>query len=168
MSSSTVSVYSNTHSVTYVAENILKSLKDIIRQSGLSPGKLGNDWMLFQSAMTTWIDSGHLQTVILEVYHPTTDELIKRWDVEIAYEWTSGDGAFWVDSEQIRHAIQKAGVWPPSAEYRIVFINKTGRPDVAGFSPTTLRSTAGFIKQSLGTTVQHSGLGAGTSYYRKA
>jgi len=30
-----------------------------------------------------------------------------------------------------------------------------------------LRSTEGFIKQSLGTTIEHSGLGAAASYYRK-
>ncbi len=37
MTAVAVNVYSHTHSVTYVAENILKSLKDIIRLSGLDP-----------------------------------------------------------------------------------------------------------------------------------
>jgi Bacterial HORMA domain 2 len=36
-----VAVYSYTHSVTYVADNILKSFKDIIRLSGLDPSNLG-------------------------------------------------------------------------------------------------------------------------------
>jgi hypothetical protein len=35
----TVSVNTYTHSVTYVADNILKSIKDIIRLSGLNPAK---------------------------------------------------------------------------------------------------------------------------------
>ena len=39
-----VAVYSYTHSVTYVADNILKSFKDIIRLSGLDPTKLVEDW----------------------------------------------------------------------------------------------------------------------------
>ena len=39
-----VGVYSYTHSVTYVADNILKSFKDIIRLSGLDPTKLVEDW----------------------------------------------------------------------------------------------------------------------------
>lgn len=34
---STVATYSYTHSVTYVTDNILKSLKDIILLSGLDP-----------------------------------------------------------------------------------------------------------------------------------
>ena len=35
-----VAVYSYTHSVTYVADNILKSFKDIIWLSGLDPTNL--------------------------------------------------------------------------------------------------------------------------------
>jgi len=34
---SAVSVYTYTHSVTYVSDNILKSFRDIIRLSGLNP-----------------------------------------------------------------------------------------------------------------------------------
>lgn len=41
---SAVAVYSYTQSVTYVADNILKSLKDIIRLSGLNPNKLVGEW----------------------------------------------------------------------------------------------------------------------------
>lgn len=37
---STVATYSYTHSVTYVTDNILKSLKDIILLSGLDPEHL--------------------------------------------------------------------------------------------------------------------------------
>ena len=39
-----VAVNTYTHSVTYVADNILKSFKDIVRLSGLDPGKLVADW----------------------------------------------------------------------------------------------------------------------------
>ena len=42
MTSVVVNTY--THSVTYVAENILKSLKDIIRLSGLDPTKFIGEW----------------------------------------------------------------------------------------------------------------------------
>lgn len=48
-----VAVYSYTHSVTYVADNILKSLKDIIRLSGLDPAKLVNSWDSNMRALRT-------------------------------------------------------------------------------------------------------------------
>ncbi|HWV46397.1 MAG TPA: hypothetical protein VN039_10345, partial [Nitrospira sp.] len=60
------------------------------------------------------------------------------------------------------------GLPSSQAEYRLVTHSKTGRPDVTGWSPTTLRSTDGMVRQSLGSTVQHQGLGGNASYWRKS
>ena len=54
-----VAVYSYTHSVTYVADNILKSFKDIIRLSGLDPANLVESWDSKMLALKTWLASGH-------------------------------------------------------------------------------------------------------------
>ena len=162
-----VAVNTYTHSVTYVTDNILRSMQDIVRLSGLDPSQISNDWEVLERGIRTWIDSKHLETIVLEVYNPKTDALIGRWDVEIAYDWRGDNGRFWVDTDQIKAAIKKAGVWPGDSRYRIVCSSKDGRPEVVGWSSTTLRSTSGMIKQSLGTTIEHNGLGAGASYYRK-
>jgi hypothetical protein len=98
---------------------------------------------------------------------PGTDALIGRWDVDIVYG-AAGDGSFWTDTDQIRYAIHKAGLWPSQAGYRIVVDTADGRPDVLGWSNTTFRSTAGFVRQSLGSTIEHNGLGANAAYWRKA
>lgn len=162
-----VAVYSYTYSVTYVADNILKSLKDIIRLSGLDPSEFANDWQTYTNAMRTWLESGHLDKVVLEIYNPKTDALVIRWDIEIAYGWTDGDGSFWTDTEQLKYAIRKAGIAPNEARYRLIMENKAGRPDVTGWSSTQYRSTTGMVRQSAGTTIEHNGLGARTSYLRK-
>lgn len=162
-----VAVYSYTHSVTYVADNILKSLKDIIRLSGLDPAKLVNSWDSNMRALRTWLDSGHLQRVVLEIYHPETDVLITRWDVDVVYSWSSGDGRFWTDTEQLKYQIRKAGVSPSAAGYRLLMDNKDGRPDVEGWSMASYRSTDGMVRQSLGSTIEHSGLSASAAYWRR-
>jgi Bacterial HORMA domain 2 len=162
-----VAVYSYTHSVTYVADNILKSLKDIIRLSGLDPAKLVNSWDSNMRALRTWLNSGHLRRVVLEIYHPETDALITRWDVDVVYSWSSGDGSFWTDTEQLKYHIRKAGVSPSAAGYRLLMDNKDGRPDVVGWSTSSYRSTDGMVRQSLGSTIEHSGLGASAAYWRK-
>jgi hypothetical protein len=163
-----VAVNTYTHSVTYVTDNILRSLQDIVRLSGLDPAQIADDWTVLERGISKWIESKHLETIVLEVYNPSTDVLIGRWDIDIAYEWSGdGGGRFWVDTEQIKIAIKKAGVWPGSSKYSIICRTKSGRPDVNGWSTTTFRSTTGMVKQSLGTTIEHSGLGAGASYYRK-
>jgi hypothetical protein len=102
----------------------------------------------------------------LEVYNPGTDKLIGRWDFEIFYGY-SGDGAFWVDSDAIKYHILKAGKCPGDCEYRILLTNKPGRPDVAGWSKTSFRSTDGFVRQSIGTTIDAGGLSSGVGYWRK-
>jgi len=162
-----VVVYSYTHSVAYVADNILKSLKDIIRLSGLNPTNLVNSWGSNMLALRTWLNSGHLQRVVLEIYDPKVNSLILRWDIDIIYGWSAGDGSFWTDTEQLKYHIRKAGLAPSEASYQLLMDNKPGRPDVAGWSPTTYRSTDGMVRQSLGSTIEHSGLGAGAAYWRK-
>lgn len=165
---SSVAVYSYTHSVTYVADNILKSFKDILRMSGLSPAAFVSDWDSNRRAISTWIESGHLKQVVLEIYHPTTNALIVRWDIDIVYGWSSGDGNFYTDTEQLRYAILKAGVAPSQAKYDLIMINKPGRPAVDGWGSTSMRATDGMVRHSLGSTIDHSGLGANAAYWRRA
>ncbi|HEX04708.1 MAG TPA: HORMA domain containing protein, partial [Bacteroidetes bacterium] len=84
---SAVAVYSYTQSVTYVADNMLKSLKDIIRLSGMDPSKLVGDWGVLLRGISRWIESQHLEVVTLEIFDPHTDELIRRWDIDVVYNW---------------------------------------------------------------------------------
>jgi hypothetical protein len=162
-----VSVRSYTHATTYVAENILRSLKNILLYSGLDPEKLTDDWDVLHRGIKAWIDSGHLMKVVLEVFDPKSDALVGRWDVNITYEWSGGDGQFWTDTDAIRFAIKTSGVLPSTAKYRVVATTAPGRPDVAGWSSTTLRSTDGMVEQRIGTSIEASGLSGGVSYYRR-
>ncbi len=164
MSTFTV-VNTYTHSVTFVADKMLLSLKEIIRCSGLSPERLADDWKILQRGISAWLNSRDLETVTLEVYYPKTNALVGRWDFDICYG-SSGDGSMWVNTDDIKYHIRKAGQWPSNCDYRILVGAKPGRPDVAGWSGTTYRSTEGFIRQSLGTTIDGNGLKSGTAYWR--
>jgi hypothetical protein len=164
---SSTAVFSYTHSVTYVADNILKSLKDILVLSGLDPQKLASDRTVLHAGIKQWIESKHLERVTLEVFHPSTDALLFRWDIEMSYTWSTEAGAFWTDTDQLRYAIRKQGVAPSEAKYRILASSKAGKPAVAGWSDTELRSTSGMLRQSVGATVEHNGLGANAAYWRK-
>ena len=118
--------------------------------------------------MSTWIASQDLEKVILEIYHPVTAGLVVRWDLDIVYNWSTDEGTFYTDTDQLRYAIQKAGVVPAEAKYDVILTTKRGRPDVQGWGPVEFRSTTGMVKQSLGATVEHNGLGAQAAYWRKA
>ena len=163
-----VFTYNRTQSVTYVADNILKSLKDIIRESGMNPTSFVNSTEVNMRGIKTWLGSEHLERITLEIYNPTTDKLITRWDIDIRYDWSSGEASFWTDTDQLKWVIKKAGVAPSSAKYDIILHNKSGRPDVVGWSSCSYRSTNGMVRQSLGSTIEHNGLGASASYWRTA
>jgi len=165
MTSVIVNTY--THSVVYVADNILKSMKDIIRLSGLDPSGLVDSWRSKMIALQTWLQSGHLQAVVLEIFDPKTDELVGRWDIDVVYSASGGDGGFWTDTDQIKYAVRKAGLLPTEARYRLILDNKPGRPDVDGWSSANYRSTDGFVRHSLGSTIEHNGLGGNAAYWRK-
>ncbi|WP_029934549.1 hypothetical protein [Sphingomonas sp. UNC305MFCol5.2] len=164
MTSVTVNTY--THSVTYVTDNILKSLKDIVRMAGLDPASFAADWSSNHRAISTWLSSGHLTKVMLDIYHPATNALIIRWEIEVVYGYT-GDGGFYTDTEQLRFHIRKAGVAPTDAKYDLTLRRKQGAPPVEGWGSATARSTEGFVRQSLGSTIEHNGLGANAAYWRK-
>lgn len=155
------------YAVTYVTDKLLTSIKTIVRLSGLSPEKLTNQWAVLEGGVTAWLRSQDLQQLHLEVYDLTSNPLVGRWDFEIYYGF-QGDGGFWVDPDAIKYHILKQGLWPGNCQYRIVATTKPGRLDVAGWSSTTLRSTDGFVKQGIGTTISGSGLSTGTGYWRKA
>jgi hypothetical protein len=162
-----VSVNTYTHSVTYVTDNILKSLKDVIKLSGLDPATFTAEWATYELALKTWLDGKWLEKVVLEIYDPKTDKLATRWDIDISYGWT-GDGTFYTDTDQLRYAIKKLGLAPEKARYRILMDTKSGSPSVAGWSSTKYRSTVGMVRQSLGSTVEHGGLGGAAAYWRRA
>lgn len=161
----TANIY--THSVTYVTDKLLKSIKDLIRLSGLDPSKFADDWDVMECGIKTWLDSRDLEKVVLEVYKPETDKLVGRWDFEISYDF-SDDGTFFVDPDAIKYHILKQGVLPNTCQYRLLTTTKPGRPDVQGWTKTIFRSTEGFVRQSIGTMIDGSGLSTGASYWRKA
>jgi hypothetical protein len=103
--------------------------------------------------------------VILEIYDLTTNSLVKRWDFDF-FENGDGELGFWFDPSDIQYHLRKAGKTPAECGYRIVVTTKEGRPDVNGWSNTSLRDTANLRQFCLGTTISASTTSARTSYWK--
>lgn len=165
--STIVSVNTYTHSVTYVTGQMMRSLKTILLLSGLSLENLRDSWESVEGAINAWLGSRHLKKVTIEIYNPTTDSLVTRWDFEIDYTYSSADdGALWADPEAIRGAIQKAGAVASTCKYEFK-LYAPGRPDYPGWGPGAYRSITGFSQHSVGTTISGSPIASTTSYWRK-
>jgi len=165
MSTSTF-VVSYAYTVTYVTTKMLLMLKELIREIGLDPSNFVNDWDSNERAISTWLDSRHLERVTLEIYNPRNDALVKRWDISVLYA-SVGDGSLWVDTDAIRYTILKAGLVPSTCLYDIKVKNKPGRPDVQGWGPCEFRSTEGFERYTVGATVGGNDLSGHTAYWSR-
>lgn len=162
MSTMTVE-FSYANTVTHVTTKMLLTLKEIIREIGLDPSKFAEDWESYELAISTWLDSRHLQRVILEIYSPRTDALVARWDIDIVYA-SVGGGSLWVDTDAIRYSIAKAGAVPATCHYDIR-LTAPGGSRVPGWGSCSLRSTEGFKRYSVGATIGGNDITAKTSYW---
>lgn len=165
MSTFTVAI-TYTHTVTHVTTKMLLTLKEIIREIGLDPARFTDSWDTYERAISTWLSSRDLQRVTLEVYNPTTNALVARWDLDVVYA-TVGDGSLWVDTAAIRYSIAKAGLVASTCKYDLILTTALGRPDVAGWGPVDFRSTEGFRRYSVGATIGGSGLAAQAAYWSR-
>lgn len=162
-----VSTYSFTHSINYVANNSLKSLKDVIRECGMDPGEFVRNSETILKGIKTWLESGHLKSVMLEIFDPYTGKLTCRADLDFVFEISTSDNIFFVDTEQLKWAIKKTVSIPAFAKYDIIVRTKPNRPHVIGWSSCRLRSTDGLVRQSFGTNIRHNEHGANVSIWRK-
>lgn len=160
--------YTRTHSVTYVTDNMLRSMLRIIKLSGLAPENYLGQLDSLSNAVVTWMEDGHLTGMVLEVCDPAGSRLIRRFDIKVEYDEDTGRGIFWTDVDQLERAVQNAGVAPQRAKYRIVLETLPGRRHIHGWSRTTLRSTNGMVRQSLGVSIAGNGINASTEYWRAA
>ncbi len=103
-----VSTYSHTHSVVYVADNILKSLKDIIRLSGLQPEKFADDWEVNRRGIAAWLESAHLELVILEILGPSCSVWMRRTSISCTRDPKRGARQVESGFEQVDDSAQVA------------------------------------------------------------
>jgi len=166
-----VRVNTTAHATTHVATNMLRSIRQIVREAGLDPAKLGQQWDVLERGVAAWLGSRHLNILVLEVYDPNRragNDLVGRFDFTIDYGYYSdGDGALWLDPDTVSYTIRKSGSYPSQCTYCVIADNAPGAQQVAGWSDTYLRSTAGFTRHSVGAAVGGGSLGATLAYYKK-
>jgi len=153
------------HVVTHFSDKMLMLLGNIIRDSGLSMTKFSDERSILERGLKTWLQSGHLRKVTLEIFKPGTRDLIRRWDLE----WDKCEAAetgFWVDIADIKYHLRKAGVISADCPYRFLVDTEPGEPAVAGFTTAPYSDTTGLKQYSLGTTISGGSYGSRTSYWK--
>lgn len=163
---SIVSVNTYTHTVAFVTDKMLGSLKQIIVGIGLNPANFVGSWSSYDRALKAWLETKDLTEAVLEVTS-STGAFVTRCDFTIDYSYGNGEGEMWVDPDAVRHEITKMGKFPSECNYQLKLRVKPGAPEVQGWGDCEFLSTAGFTKQSIGTVIGTSSIGAQASYWRK-
>lgn len=166
MSAVSVHAYARSHTSVYVSDKLRNFLKLLVRHYGLDPQGVVDAWSDWvDHAARTWLDSGHLESIVIEFYRPGYDTADARWDFPIRYDGNGVD-EMWVDRLFFEESFAKAEAPPAGCLYRIVLFHKPGEPYVSGLSSTTMRSVSGLSSREVGTVIATPDIMASARYYR--
>ncbi len=158
--------YSRTNTAIYVSDKMRNFLKLLVNYYGLDPEAVveaWSDWV--DRAVRKWLETGHLEAIVIEFYRPGSDTALARWELPIRYDG-NGEDDMWVDRAFFEDTFDKAKAPPRNCSYRIVLTTQEGRPDVPGVGPTTLRSINGMVAREAGTVIATPDVMASARYYR--
>jgi hypothetical protein len=155
-----------THSIVFLSDNLRNGLRDIIRENGLSPAKLVQDWETIERGIRIWLESGHLENVVIEFFKPGASAATARWEFPITYTGSGVEDDMWMDKNYLRQLIAKSKRPTSDCTYRVVLRTSSGAPHVEGFSACSFLSTGNLVSRQAGTAIATGHLTAGVTYWR--
>ena len=158
--------YAQTHSVVFLSDNLRNTLREVIRENGLSPEKLMQDWATIERGIHTWLGSRHLTAIVIEFFRPGAGEAAARWEFPIGYTGSGVDDDMWLDKSYLRQLIAKSKRPTSDCSYRIVLSTGHGAPSVTGFSDCSFLSTGQLVARQAGTVIATGHMTAGVTYWR--
>jgi hypothetical protein len=167
MGTSTYSqVFSQTHSIVFLSDNLRNTLREVIREYGLSPEKLMQDWDTIERGIKTWLSSQHLKTVTVEFFKSGSSVALAKWEFPVVYTGSGVDDDMWLDKNYLRQLIAKSARPSSDCSYRIVLSNHPGAATVSGFVDTDFLSTGQLAARHSGTVIATGHMTAGATYWR--
>lgn len=158
--------FTQTHSIVFLSDNLRNSLREVIREYGLSPNKLMQDWETIERGIQTWLRSGHLNNIVVEFFKPWTSTASARWEFPVRYIGSGVEDDMWLDKSYLRQLIAKAARPSMDCTYRIVLCTDPGRAQVDGFSYCPFLSTGQLAARQAGTVIATGHMTAGATYWR--
>lgn len=166
MSSSRTFIDTKAYSVSFLADKLMHSVKEIIRESGLDPTKLARQWTTLERGIGRWLTSQDLLKVSVEIYHPKKNRLVGRWDMDIIYAY-DGDGTLGCNLNPIRQLIEQEGTVPEQCDYRVLIVAKEGAEDVIGWDDLDSCDAGEVRPKRLGHLLWAGDMAVDYSYWRK-
>ena len=159
-------VFSSAHSIVFFSDNVRNTLREVIRENGISPDNLMQGWTTIERGIRTWLASGHLNNIIVEFFRPGASVSSARWEFPVGYSGSGVDDDMWLDKNYLRQLIAKSARPTTDCVYRVVLFTDSGRPSVEGFVDCTLLSTGALAARQAGTVIATGHMTAAVTYWR--
>jgi hypothetical protein len=158
--------FTHTQSIVFLSDNLRNTLREVIRENGISPDKLMQDWQTIECGIQTWLRSGHLNNIVVEFFRPGAYVASARWEFPIGYAGSGVDDDMWLDKNYLRQLIAKSARPSTDCTYRILLCAGAGRPYVADFVDCSFLSTGILAARQAGTVVATGHMTAAVTYWR--
>lgn len=168
MNATSTHAYARSHTSTYLSDKLQSFLKVLVYHYGLSPEGVADAWSKWVGLTArTWLESGHLEAIVIEFFRPGSDVALARWDFPMRYDGNDGDD-MWTDRSFFQSMISKAVAPPRDCTYRIVLSHRPNPPQVSGvnLSSTSFKSLGSMVGREVGTVIATPDVMASARYYR--
>jgi hypothetical protein len=159
-------VFAHTHNVVFLSDNLRNTLREVIRENGISPDKLMQDWGTVEQGIKTWLHSGHLNNIVVEFFRPGATVSSARWEFPVGYAGTGVHDDMWLDKNYLRQLIAKSARPASNCTYRVVLCTDPGRADVAGFTDCSFLSTGNLAARQAGTVIATGNMTVAVTYWK--
>lgn len=167
MSAVHATTFTFTHSVNFYSDSMRVALREVIREHGLDPDGLMQDWSVIERGIRIWAASRDLEEVTIEFFLPGSAVAEARWDFPVRYVGSGLGTEMWLDRAYLRQLIEKAPKPSPRCTYRILLKNRPGAPLVDGFVSRTYLETGALIPRAGGTAIATGHLTGSVTYWKK-
>ncbi len=165
--STSVAVYTRTHTATHLADVILGSIADILGTLGIDATRVFADWETDQKAISAWIAEGSLKSVAIECHQPA-GTIAPVFEFPVSYTDTGhGDRKFTADRAALARYLAKLQSVPSGTTYKIFCSYYGAHSDQRGWGPGTRASITGMRSYSFGTLAAGPHASTGLRYYTK-
>jgi len=161
-----VSAYTQAHSIVFLSDGLRNTLREVIRENGISPDKLMQSWDTVERGIRAWLQSGHLNKVVVEFHRPGGTTAAARWEFPIGYTGSGVDDDMWLDKNYLRQLIAKSARPSSDCTYRVLLCTNNGAPHVDGFVDSSFLATGGLSARHAGTVIATGHMTAGVTYWR--
>jgi hypothetical protein len=158
--------FTQTQSIVFLSDNLRNTLREVIRENGISPDKLMQDWQTIEQGIQTWLRSGHLNNIVVEFFKPGASVASARWEFPIGYAGSGVDDDMWLDKNYLRQLIAKSARPSTDCTYRILLAADAGKPYVAGLVDCAFLSAGSLAARQAGTVIATGHMTAAVTYWR--